>query len=108
MIDILTIDPANQDEIGELIDLLRAHCTPAECETFLTDLRRWERSIPKEARPVLDAYGRMVRRGAFVPAIVAKYVRIVQPLEASPEWAEVMQWQRFIASLPRPARQEAA
>lgn len=101
MINILSIDPTNQDEIGELIDLLRAHCTPAECETFLADLRRWERSIPHDAKPILAAYGRMVRRGAFVPAIVAKYVRIVQPLEDSDEWQEIRQWQAFIASLPR-------
>ena len=107
MIDIFELDADDRQAIGELVDLLRANCTDAQCQQFLADLHRWDRSIPKEVKPVVDAYTRMCRRGAFVPAIVRRYVNATEGLTESPAWQEILQWRAFISSLPATTRKVA-
>ena len=107
MIDIFEIDPTDRSAIDNLVQLLQAHCTQEQCEQLLIDLDDWERSIPDEAHVVMSAYTRMVARGAFVPAIVRKYIAVTDQLAQSPRWEEIQQWRTFIASLPATARKVA-
>jgi hypothetical protein len=42
-VDLFALRPYDTEALGEVIDLLTAHCDARQCEQFLADLTHWHR-----------------------------------------------------------------
>lgn len=107
-VDGFTIDPGDVAAIASIAAQLQAHAPPERLGQFLSDHKAWQRSIPREARPTLAAFMRMRARQAFTPVLITRYLEIVEPLRAAPEWRQMVAWAEYAATLPAAIDRQAA